>query len=59
MYILKQKYNDFQTDIEILNILLANKNRELMLLERDESYGNTPLHVACSLHSYELTKFLI
>jgi hypothetical protein len=55
MYRLKQKYNDFQTDIEVLNILLENKNRELMLSERDESYGNTPLHVACSLHSYEFT----
>ena len=30
-----------------------------MLVERDESYGNTPLHVACSLHSYVMTKELI
>lgn len=30
-----------------------------MLSERDESYGNTPLHVACSLYSVELTEFLI
>ena len=30
-----------------------------MLNEKDESYGNTPLHVACSLHSFSLTQQLI
>jgi hypothetical protein len=25
----------------------------------DESYGNTPLHIACSLHSYVITKMLL
>lgn len=27
--------------------------------ERDESYGNTPLHIACAMHSYVLTKLFI
>ena len=39
--------------------MLANKNAEKLLEERDESYGNTPLHVACGLHSYIFTSLLI
>ena len=46
-------------DKEILRTLFSNKEGELMLKERDESYGNTPMHVACSLHSVDLTKFMI
>ena len=30
-----------------------------MIAQEDESYGHTPLHVACSLHSYSMAKYLI
>jgi ankyrin repeat protein len=59
MYRRKLHYEEMDKDKEILSILLSNKAKEVMLSERDESYGNTPLHVACSLHSFSLTNFLI
>lgn len=59
MYRRKILYEDIERDKEILNILLSNKAKELMIKEQDESYGNTPLHVACSLHSFSLTGYLI
>ena len=33
--------------------------KEVVLREQDESYGNTPLHVCCALHSYVMSKLLI
>ncbi len=33
--------------------------KEVILKERDESYGNTPLHIACSLHSFVFTKYIL
>jgi ankyrin repeat protein len=40
-------------------LLLKTGAKEAILNEKDESYGNTPLHVACSLHSFGLIKLLI
>ena len=35
------------------------QGREEILSARDESYGNTPLHIACGMHSYDCAKILI
>jgi ankyrin repeat protein len=42
-----------------LNIFLAYKNIDKLLREKDESYGNTPLHIACSFHQLTFTRILI
>ena len=42
-----------------MKTLLSTSAREVLLAEKDESYGNTSLHVACSLHSIYLTKLLL
>ena len=55
----KAVYSQTEIDKEILRTLFSNKAGELMLKVRDESYGNTPMHVACSLHSIDLTRFMI
>ncbi len=52
-------YKEQETDTQILKMLLDNKYSEKLLVEQDESYGNTPLHVACGVHSYVFTKILI
>lgn len=44
--------------MEILNLFLSNPAKDVILREQEESYGNTPLHIACSLHSFVLTKVL-
>ena len=57
----RKKAVNSQTEIdkEILRVLLSNKAGELMLKERDESYGNTLMHIACSLHSIDFSRFMI
>ena len=55
----KAVYSQIEIDKEILRTLFSSKEGELMLKERDESYGNTPLHIACSLHSIDFTRFMI
>ena len=55
----KAVYSQIEIDKEILRTLFSSKASELMLKERDESYGNTPMHIACSLHSIDFTKFMI
>lgn len=43
----------------MLSILLKDKSSEKLLIEQDEGYGNTPLHVACGLHSFVFSRMLI
>jgi hypothetical protein len=52
-------YANSQKDEELVSLLLKTGAKEAILNEKDESYGNTPLHVACSLHSFGLIKLLI
>ncbi len=59
MYRRGKYYEETEKDKEILGILLSNKAKDVMLSQKDEAYGNTPLHVACSLHSFSLTNYLI
>ena len=42
-----------------MKALIEGKSQEIQLGERDESYGNTPIHIACSLHSFTVAKMLI
>lgn len=64
----KEKYNyqngidntaNTEKDIQILELFLKSKHIEGLLKEKDESYGNTPLHIACSLHSFVFIKRLL
>lgn len=52
-------YPDIDLDKKVVEILVSGNWKDEILKEQDESYGNTPLHVACSLHSYSMTKLLL
>jgi len=55
-------YDEADNDKKIMDLILNSKGdvvKEIILKERDESYGNTPLHIACSMHSFVFTKYLM
>ena len=54
-------YDEADADKKIIDLILHSSDavKEVVLKERDESYGNTPLHIACSLHSFVFTKYLM
>jgi len=56
---LNKYYDEADKDKKIIDLMLSTKASEFILDERDESYGNTPLHIACSLHSFVFTKYLL
>ena len=57
-----QYYDEADNDKKIMDLILNSKGdvvKEIILKESDESYGNTPLHIACSMHSFVFTKYLM
>lgn len=52
-------YAETERDLEVVKLILKNKAREMILAAKDESYGNTPLHVTCSLHNVDITRYLL
>ena len=52
-------YEHMETDQKVVSLLLSSKFNDFLLTERDDSYGNTPLHVACSLHCYPMIEMLL
>lgn len=45
--------------MKILKTLLNNEAAKKLIFVKDEGYENTPLHVACGLHSFVFTSLLI
>ncbi|TNV72304.1 hypothetical protein FGO68_gene16039 [Halteria grandinella] len=54
-----QPYPDLELDLQITQQVLNCGVREALLTRQDESYGNTLLHLACSLHSIAFVHFLL